>query len=95
MFEPEARYTAFVRNLDRIPPEASVAAENHLTPHLSQRRVIYDIEFEGANDAQYLALDDATLGHSALALQQQIAAFESQGYQTIATGDGLALMRRP
>ncbi len=95
MFEPEARYTAFVANLDRIPPEASVAAENHLTPHLSQRRFIYDIEFEGANDAQYLALDDATLGRSAPALQQQIAAFESQGYQTIATGDGLALMRRP
>ncbi len=95
MFEPEARYTAFVGNLDRIPPEASVAAENHLTPHLSQRRFIYDIEFEGANDAQYLALDDATLGRSALAFQQQIAAFESQGYQTIATGDGLALMRRP
>ena len=95
MFEPEARYTAFVGNLDRIPPEASVAAENHLTPHLSQRRFIYDIEFEGANDAQYLALDDATLGRSAPALQQQIAAFESQGYQTIATGDGLALMRRP
>ena len=94
MFEPEARYAAFATNLDRIPPDASVAAENNLTPHLSQRRYIYNIEFEGANDAQYLALDDAALGRNPLALQQQIAAFEAVGYRTIATGDGLALMRK-
>jgi hypothetical protein len=95
MFQQEPRYAAFVGNLDRIPPDASVAAENNLTPHLSQRRYIYNLEFEGPEDAQYLALDDAALRHSAAALQQQIAAFEAQGYRTIATGDGLALMQRP
>jgi uncharacterized membrane protein len=94
MFEPEARYAAFVGNLDRIPPEASVASENNLTPHLSHRRYIYNLEFEGAQHAQYLALDDASLARSAAALQQQIAAFEALGYRTIATGDGLALMQR-
>jgi uncharacterized membrane protein len=95
MFQQEPRYAAFVGNLDRIPSDARVAAENNLTPHLSQRRYIYNLEFEGPEDAQYLALDDAALGHSAAALQQQIAAFEAQGYRTIATGDGLALMQRP
>ena len=94
MFEPEARYTAFVRNLDRIPADASVASENNLTPHLSHRRYIYNIEFEGTENAQYLALDDASLGRSVALLQQQIAGFEAQGYRTIATGDGLALMQR-
>jgi uncharacterized membrane protein len=94
MFEAEPRYAAFVGNLDRIPPDASVAAENNLTPHLSQRRLIYNLEYEGPENAEYLALDDASLGRSAAALQQQIASFESQGYHVIATGDGLALMQR-
>jgi hypothetical protein len=94
MFEAEPRYAAFKGNLDRIPPDASVAAENNLTPHLSHRRFIYNLEYEGPENAEYLALDDASLGRSAAALQQQIAAFESQGYHTIATGDGLAVMQR-
>lgn len=95
MFEAEPRYAAFVGNLDRIPPGASVSAENNLTPHLSHRRFIFNLEYEGTENAEYLALDDASLGRSATALQQQIAAFEALGYRTIATGDGLALMQRP
>jgi uncharacterized membrane protein len=94
LFQSEPRYAAFVRNLDRIPPDASVAAENNLTPHLSQRRYIYNLEFEGSENAQYLALDDAALDRNPAALQQQIAGFEAQGYRTIATGNGLALMQR-
>jgi uncharacterized membrane protein len=94
LFQSEPRYEAFVHNLDRIPPNASVAAENNLTPHLSQRRYIYNLEYEGPEDAQYLALDDAALDRSVARLQQQIAGFEAQGYRTIATGEGLALMER-
>ena len=95
MFEAEPRYAAFVGNLDRIPADASVGAENNLTPHLSHRRLIYNLEYEGPNNAEYLALDDASLGRSVAALQQQIATFEALGYRTIATGDGLVLMHRP
>jgi uncharacterized membrane protein len=95
MFEAESRYAAFVANLDRIPQDASVGSENNLTPHLSHRRFIYNLEFEGAHNAEYLALDVAALGGSAAALQRQIASYESLGYRTIATGDGLALMQRP
>jgi uncharacterized membrane protein len=94
MFETEARYLAFTPSLARIPQTASVAAENNLTPHLSHRRFIYDLEYEGPQNAEYLALDDAALGGSARALQQQVAMFESQGYRMIASGDGLALLQR-
>ena len=94
MFRTEARYAAFAPNLATIPATASVAAENNLTPHLSHRRFIYDIEFEGPQHAEYLALDDAALDHNPQALATQIAMFETQGYQTVATGDGLALMER-
>jgi uncharacterized membrane protein len=95
LFQTEPRYVAFEKNLALIPPGARVAAENNLTPHLSHRRYIYDIEYEGVQDAEYVALDNAALGRSATALQQQIATFESEGYRTIATGDGLALLVRP
>ena len=94
LFQAEPRYVAFASALDRIPPNASVGSENNLTPHLTHRRFIYNLEFEGANNADYLALDDAALNRSATALQQQIASFEARGYRTIATGDGLALMQR-
>src|SRR5712692_2271392 len=95
LFQAEPRYVAFASALDRIPPNASVGSENNLTPHLTHRRFIYNLEFEGANNAEYLALDDAALGRNATAFQQQIASFEAIGYRTIATGDGLALMQRP
>jgi uncharacterized membrane protein len=94
MFMTEPRYTAFAGELARIPSSASVAAENNLTPHLSQRRLIYNLEYEGPQDAEYLALDNAALGRNAAAFQDQIAKFEAMGYRTIATGDGLALLQR-
>jgi len=95
MFQSEPRYAAFVPNLARIPAGASVAAENNLTPHLSQRQHIYDIEYEGVHDADYVALDDAALQHNLAALRDQVKTLESQGYHEIASGDGLALLHRP
>jgi uncharacterized membrane protein len=95
LFQTEPRYVAFAPNLGRIPPTASVAAENDLTPHLSQRRFIYDIEYEGQQQADYVALDVAGVpGRSQEAFEQQIAAYESHGYRLIASGPGLALLQR-
>jgi uncharacterized membrane protein len=93
-FQTEARYLAFAPSLARIPPDASVAAENNLTPHLSHRRSIYDLEFEGAQHADYLALDEATFGRNAEAFRQQVDVFVSSGYRVIAAGDGLAILQR-
>ena len=95
MFQTETRYVAFAPSLARIPASASVAAENNLTPHLSHRRLIYDIEFEGPQHAEYLALDDASLSRDRAAFARQVAAFEAQGYREIAGGDGLAILERP
>lgn len=95
MFQTEARYLTFAPELARIPESASVAAENNLTPHLSHRRYIYDIEYEGPQSAQYLALDDASLGGKPAALRHQVETLTAQGYREIASGDGLALLQRP
>jgi hypothetical protein len=71
-----------------------VAAENNLTPHLSQRRYIYNLEFEGFQNADYLALDEAALGRNRAAFDAQVKALEAAGYREIATGDGLAILQR-
>lgn len=94
VFQTEPRYAAFEKNLALVPAGARVAAENNLTPHLSHRRYIHDIEYEGVQDAQYLALDYASLGRSQAEFQPQIEHLQAQGYLEIATGDGLALLHR-
>jgi uncharacterized membrane protein len=93
-FQTEARYTSFAPNLAKIPPTASVAAENNLTPHLSHRRYIFDIEFEGPQRADYLALDFASLGRNRAEFAAQVTFLEHQGYTVVASGDGLALLKR-
>jgi uncharacterized membrane protein len=93
-FMSEARYVAFEPQLGRVPPGASLAAENNLTPHLSHRRFAFDIEFEGTNRADYVALDYAADGLDHVRFQRHVAAIEAQGYRQIASGDGLVLLVR-
>jgi uncharacterized membrane protein len=94
IFETEARYTAFAPNLALIPASASVASQNNLTPHLSHRRYIYNVEFEGIQNADYVALDDASSGRSRALFDAQVKGLEAMGYREIASGDGLAILQR-
>jgi uncharacterized membrane protein len=93
-FVTESRYVDFAPALSRIPPDASVAAENDLTPHLSHRRYIYALEFENASGADYVALDFAATNRDLTAFNRQVDSFTSQGYQLVATHTGLALLKR-
>jgi uncharacterized membrane protein len=93
-FTTEPRYTAFAPELDRIPADASVAADNNLTPQLSQRRLVFDLEYESTNRAEYVALDYAAEKRDRSRFQRHLAAVEAQGYRPVAYGDGLALLVR-
>jgi uncharacterized membrane protein len=95
LFRQEARYAAFIRALEAIPADASVAAENDLTPHLSGRRFIYDIEYEGLQPARFVALDIAATGHDPVAFEEQTRKVKDAGYIEIASGEGLALFKKP
>ena len=95
LFTTEARYAAFAGALATIPPDASVAAENTLTPHLSGRRFIYDIEYEGLQPARFIALDVAGAAHDQAAFDRQLQAVKASGYVLVASGDGLALLAKP
>lgn len=93
-FRPEGRYESFAAALDRIPGDASVAAERNLAPHLSSRRLINEFEYTGAAGADWVALDWAVVGRDRSRHETEIAALEAQGYSVVARSEGLALLRR-
>ena len=93
-FKTQSRYAEFVPSLNQIPAHAKVSAENGFPSHLSERRYIYDFGFEGVQDAEWVVLDYEGTNHDLAAFQAQVAAVEAQGYEKIATGYGLALLRK-
>lgn len=93
-FQTEARYAEFTPQLASIPPDASVSAENGFPSHLAQRRFIYDFTFEGVQDAQWVVMDYAGSGRNIEFFNEQVAAVEAKGYQKVAAGFGLALLKK-
>ncbi len=94
LFTTEARYEPFVPELRRIAPYARVSAENGFPSHLSERRYIYDYQFEGMVDAEWVVLDYAGTNHNITVFDAQVAAVEAAGYEKVATGYGLALLHK-
>jgi uncharacterized membrane protein len=96
LFTPESRYAAFARQVARIAPDARVSAENGFPSHLSERRYVYEYGFEGAVNAEWVVLDYAGTKpkYSMATFEAQVAAVEAAGYEEIASGYGLALLRK-
>ncbi len=93
-FEMQARYAPFVAQLAQIPAGARVSAEDGLASQMSERRYLYDYHFQGLQDAQWVVLDYAGAGYSMAVFDAQVADAESKGYAEVASGYGLALLRR-
>lgn len=93
-FRVEARYEQFERVLAMIPPSASVSAENNLTPHLTHRRYVYTLEYQGTQRADYVALDYAAVQRDQNKFQAQVNSIQAQGYRVVGSGEGLALLKR-
>ncbi|MGI0129899.1 MAG: hypothetical protein ACREEC_07095, partial [Thermoplasmata archaeon] len=93
-FEMEARYAAFVPSLAQIPAGARVSAENGFPSHLSERRYIYDYNFEGVQDAQWVVLDYEGTYYDMTVFNAQVASVEAAGYDEVAGGYGLSLLRK-
>jgi hypothetical protein len=91
----EARYSAFAPQLAQIPPSDRVSAAKRLAPHLSERRYIYETGFEGIQDGQWVALDYEANDYDMAAFEAEVAHVKSLGYEEVAAGYGLALLRKP
>ena len=94
LFVTQQRYAPFLPALAQIAPEARVSAENGVPSHLSERRYIYDYGYEGVQDAQWVVLDYEGTEYDLAAFQDQVARVESLGYEEVASGYGLALLRK-
>jgi hypothetical protein len=57
--------------------------------------MIYDIEYEGLPPARFVALDMAATGRDQAAFSRQVQMVIAAGYTEVASGDGLALFRKP
>jgi len=88
------RYAAFVPKLSVIAPDGRVSAETGLTSHLSERRYVYDYQFEGVQDAEWVVVDYEESAFSLERFDRQVADVEAMGYVGVAQGYGLALRRK-
>jgi len=93
-FLPEVRYASFSAAVQQIPAGASVASQDDLTSHLSERRRIYSIGFQGLEGADYVVLDYASDDRDLAKHAARVAAVEAMGYDEVATGIGLALLKK-
>jgi uncharacterized membrane protein len=94
LFATPSRYSIFARDLKQIAPDARVSAENGLPSQLSERRYIYDYGFEGIQDAEWVVLDFEGTNYDLAVFQAQVASVKAAGYDEVASGYGLALLRR-
>jgi uncharacterized membrane protein len=94
LYSAQSRYASFVPQLTQIAPDARVSAENGLPSHLSERRYIYDYGLEGVQDAEWVVLDYEGTNYNLAVFQAQVASVEAAGYNEVASGYGLALLRK-
>ena len=94
LFQTQPRYASFLPSLDQIAPDARVSGESSFSSHLDQRRYIYDFKFEGVQDADWVVLDYEGTGFNLELFNEQVAQVEAHGYTEVASGYGLALLRR-
>jgi hypothetical protein len=78
----------------RIAPDARVSAENGFPSHFAERRYIYDFNFEGVNDAEWVVLDYEGTNYNLSTFYAQAASVRAAGYNEIASGYGLALLHK-
>lgn len=82
-----------IRSLDVIPPDASVLATDHLCPHLSHRKYIYDWGHTGGRFIfpEYIAIDRGVFRNEYLSpkenamIDNYLSVAEAKGYKIISS----------
>jgi uncharacterized membrane protein len=92
----EARYEPFLPAVRAIPADAVVSSRDFFTTQIPQRRFNYNLIGLDPCDAQYVILDYAApiVNRDLAKHLAEIEAFKTLGFEEIATGEGLSLLRR-
>ena len=95
-FVREARYEPFLAAVRAIPDDAKVSSRDLFTTQIPQRRFSYNLIGLDVCDAQYVILDYAapSVNRDLTKHLAEIAAIEQLGFDEIARGDGLSLLKR-
>jgi uncharacterized membrane protein len=96
VFVRESRYEPFLPAVAAIPADASVSSRDFFTTQIPERRFNYHLNGLDTCGAQYVILDYAapSVNREEQKHLAETRALQDQGYEVIATGRGLALLRR-
>lgn len=96
IFAREPRYEPFLPAVAAIPAEASISSRDFFTTQVPERRFNYHLNSLDPCGAEYVILDyaDPSVNRDEAKHLAEIATLEAQGYDEIASGKGLSLLRR-
>jgi uncharacterized membrane protein len=92
----ESRYEPFLAAVRAIPVDATVSSRDFFTTQLPQRRFNYNLVGLDVCDAQYVILDHAapSVNRDVAKHLAEVDAVKALGFEEIASGKGLSLLRR-
>ncbi|MEO8631974.1 MAG: DUF2079 domain-containing protein [Chloroflexota bacterium] len=92
----EPRYEPFLAAVRAIPLDAAVSSRDFFTTQIPQRRSNYNLLGLDVCDAQYVILDWAAPGVNRDVTKHlaEVAAVKALGFDEIASGEGLSLLKR-
>ncbi len=92
----ESRYEPFLAAVRAIPADAPVSSRDFFTTQLPQRRLNYNLVGLDVCDAQYVILDYAapSVNRDPAKHLAEVDALKTRGFEEIASGVGLSLLRR-
>ena len=95
-FVPEPRYEPFLSAVAAIPAEASISSRDFFTTQVPVRRFNYHLHGLDPCGADYVILDyaDPNVNRDEQKHLAEVRALQGLGYDEIASGKGLSLLRR-
>jgi uncharacterized membrane protein len=92
----EPRYEPFLAAVRAIPPGAAVSSRDFFTTQIPQRRFNYNLVGLDPCDAEYVILDYAApiVNRDVATHLAEVDAAKALGFEEIASGEGLSLLRR-
>lgn len=98
MFLREPRYDALLAQVHAIPPDVAIASSDFWVTQVGERRFDYHLAAAAPDpcDARYVILDyaDPGMNRDAARFAETRAALLAKGFDEVAGGTGLALLRR-
>ncbi|HEY8758929.1 MAG TPA: hypothetical protein VIN74_10575, partial [Candidatus Limnocylindria bacterium] len=96
MFVREPRYDALLAQVHAIPSNMAIASTDFWVTQVGERRLNYHVDALDPCDAQYVILDyaDPSMNRDLARFADARAAIIAQGFDEVASGTGLSLLRR-